>query len=265
MDIYDSHNHSLFSFDSETAIEDKCKYAIDNGIQGFCLTEHFSMDDLDVSYGYMDYARYSQEIDRCREKYGNELWLGRGMEIGEPHLDKCRSQLDKAVAKMELDFIIGSVHNIGSSKLRLYLQGKSNEELYHDYFAEILAMVQKADFDVVGHLDLAKRYAFKELGNYDFAAFRDILTEILTEVIRRGKGIEINTSGWRNAVDEPHPSLEVLQLYHELGGKYITIGSDAHDTKNMASYFTQAADLLKQAGFQEYHYYVQRMPVAVKL
>ncbi len=223
------------------------------------------MDDLDVSYGYMDYARYSQEIDRCREKYGDKLWLGRGMEIGEPHLDKCRSLLDKAVEEMNLDFIIGSVHNIGSVKMRLFLQGKSNEELYHDYFAEILTMVQKADFDVVGHLDLAKRYAFKELGNYDFAAFRDILTEILTEVIRQGKGIEINTSGWRNAVDEPHPSLEVLQLYHELGGKYITIGSDAHDTKNMASYFTQAADLLKQAGFQEYHYYVQRMPVAVKL
>lgn len=265
MEIFDQHNHSSFSFDSDTSVEEKCRGAIKLGLAGICLTEHFSVDELDVSFGYLDYGAYHRQVEECREKYGDMLWLGRGMEIGEPHLDKCRRELDRQVSGMELDLIIGSVHNIGSRKLRLFQQGKSRQELYRDYFKEMLAMVRTADFDVVGHLDLAKRYAFKELGSYAPDEFADLLKELLGEIITRQKGIELNTSGWRNDVGEPYPSLEVLKMYRQLGGRYITIGSDAHDAANIAGDFERAVQLLQAAGFTEYYRYEKRRPCLVRL
>ena len=84
------------------------------------------------------------------------------------------------------------------------MQEKTKAEVYATYFNEVLSMVQTARIDVVGHLDLMKRYAFSLFGNYSFADYENVLTQILQCVISRGIGIEINTSGWRNAVQEPY-------------------------------------------------------------
>lgn len=87
----------------------------------------------------------------------------------------------------------------------------------------------------------------------------------MLEIVRRGKGIELNTSGWRNAVGEPYPSPEVLKLYRRLGGRYITIGSDAHNAENMAGDFRRAARLLQAVGFTEYYLYEKRRAYPVSL
>ena len=131
------------------------------------------------------------------------------------------------------------------------MQEKKKAEVYATYFNEVLSMVQTARIDVVGHLDLMKRYAFSLFGNYSFADYENVLTQILQCVISRGIGIEINTSGWRNAVQEPYPSREVLQLYKRLGGIYITIGSDAHTAEHLATDFLRAQEILRQCGFTE--------------
>ena len=54
----------------------------------------------------------------------------------------------------------------------------------------------------------------------------EIVEEILRQVIRRGKGIEINTTA--GTLTEPLPSLEILKTYRRLGGEIVTTGSDAH-------------------------------------
>lgn len=126
-------------------------------------------------------------------------------------------------------------------------------------------MAKCADIDVVGHLDLAKRYGHPVFGAYDFARHRQEIAELLQVVADRGIGIELNTSGFRNSVGIPYPSLEILTLYRSLGGKYVTLGSDAHESKHLAADFPQAAALLKQAGFREYYCYSARIPQAVPI
>ena len=175
----DMHTHSRYSFDSFFEPEDQCEAALQVGLGGLCFTEHFSMDELDVSYDFLEYSQYRQAITNCQQKYKGRLWIGCGLEIGEPHLNKCCQQLDKARQNMDLDFVIGSVHNIGSVTLIDYLKaGRSKDEYYHDYFAEVLQMVQVADIDVVGHLDLAARYGFDEIGDYNFEQYKPVLTII---------------------------------------------------------------------------------------
>ncbi len=263
MCLTDMHVHSTFSFDGQSSIQQECHAAYKNGLQGICFTEHFSMDELDVSYNILNYTDYYKKVCNQQKNYANKLWIGCGLEIGEPHLEKYKVALKRAIQNIQLDFIIGSIHNIYSKKLRLFMNKKNKDEIYQAYFQEILHMVEISDIDVIGHLDLAKRYVFAEHGNYDFFRYRETIKKILQCAIMRGIGIELNTSGWRNAVNETYPSAKILSLYKELGGKYITLGSDAHDNKNIGHDFIRAKNVLQMIGFKETYRYCNRTAIAL--
>ena len=51
---------------------------------------------------------------------------------------------------------------------------------------------------------------------------------ILQHVVARGKGIEINTNPLRKGRIEPNPPAIVVNWFRELGGQYLTVGSDSH-------------------------------------
>lgn len=58
-------------------------------------------------------------------------------------------EINSQMRNMDLDFIIGSVHNINSVKLRTYMQNKNKKEIYNDYFNEIYKLVKYADIEVI--------------------------------------------------------------------------------------------------------------------
>ncbi len=257
----DFHVHSKFSFDGKDYLEDICQEAIYKNLAEICFTEHFDVDPKDVSYGVLNYKKYYDTIEKCKVKYEGKIKIRCGLEIGEPHLSAYISDLKTELKSMNLDFIIGSVHNLNSVKLRLTMPNKEKNQIYEDYFKEILQMVKTADIDIIGHLDLMKRYAFSEYGNYDFYYFKDLLQQILQVAVERKIGIEINTSGYRNAVKEAFPKLEILQLYKKLGGEIITIGSDSHSCRDVFSYCEKAYDLLRKAGFLYFYTFNQRKAI----
>lgn len=261
----DYHHHSKFSFDGIDTLEAICETAINHNLNEICFTEHFDVDPLDVSYGVLDYNKYHDCIEKCKEKYNYQLIIKRGLEIGEPHLIPYLQKLNNELSKMNLDFIIGSVHNINSVKLRLTMPHKSSQQIYEDYFNEILAMVKIADIDVIGHLDLMKRYAFNDYGNYKFNEYQQVIKKILTIAIKRNIGIEINTSGLRNSVHEIYPKEEILHLYKKLGGEIITIGSDSHSCKDCFSFCEVGYQLLKDNGFKYIYTFSQREPIRYHL
>lgn len=261
----DYHHHSKFSFDGKDFMEDICKSAIEKNLSEICFTEHFDVDPKDVSYGFLDYEKYHETIEMCRQKYGDKLKIKRGLEIGEPHLSLYVKDLERELSKMNLDFIIGSVHNLNSVKLRLTMPGKDVEQIYKDYFTEILSMVKVADIDVIGHLDLMKRYAFKEYGNYNFKDFEEVIIEILQIAIKRNIGIELNTSGFRNSVKEIYPKIEVIKLYKKLGGEIVTIGSDSHSCVDTFSGCEEGYNILKKIGFKYIYTFENRKPIKHEL
>lgn len=257
----DYHHHSRFSFDGKDCIEDICKVAVEKNLSEICFTEHFDVDPKDVSFGFLDYKKYHDTVEQCKIKYGNKLKIRCGLEIGEPHLKAYVNDLKQELAKMKLDFIIGSVHNLNSVKLRLTMPGKNVKEFYQDYFQEIMEMVKTADIDVIGHLDLMKRYAFNEYSNYDFIDFEEIIRVILQTAIERNIGIEINTSGLRNSVKEIYPKKEIVKLYRELGGEIVTIGSDSHSCKDTFSGCEVGYEMLTELGYKYIYTFEERKSI----
>jgi histidinol-phosphatase (PHP family) len=68
-------------------------------------------------------------------------------------------------------------------------------------------------------------------------------------MIKRQMALEINTSGFRQSPGRTYPDQELVRLYRELGGKMISIGSDAHRADDLGSGCWQALSMAQKIGF----------------
>lgn len=266
--MFDCHIHSNFSGDSEMSVETACEKAISLGLDGIVFTDH-----LDFDYpGYpdetftIDFTNYLSYLDKAKSRYIGRLKLVKGIEVGiQPHV------LDKSlevVSSHPFDHVIASVHIIDKQDpyTNDYFIGKTKNEAYIRYLEEVLYSVKNFNnYDIVGHIGYLRRY-----GSYDDRSLRqcdysDLLDSILKQVVISGKGIEINSSGYRNKLGSPIPDYDIVSRFKELGGEIISIGSDAHYPEHIAHDFKIVEDKLKEIGFKHTVHFEDRRPVFDKL
>ena len=116
------------------------------------------------------------------------------------------------------------------------------------------------DFDVLGHIDYVIRYGKEKERAYSYHKYADVIDEILKTLIHNGKGLELNTAGWKYGLSFAHPHPDILKRYRELGGEILTVGSDGHKPEHIAYDFHRINDLLKECGFKYYTEFRQRKP-----
>ena len=92
-----------------------------------------------------------------------------------------------------------------------------------------------------------------------------MIDEILRSIIDKGRGIELNTAGFKYGLGHPNPTEEILKRYHSLGGEIITVGADAHKPGHVAYDFDKVPDILKDAGFKYYTVFENRIPHFLKI
>ena len=93
--------------------------------------------------------------------------------------------------------------------------------------------------------------------------YQPIMTEILATLAANGKALEINTSGLRTPTGFLLPTVEYVRKFRELGGKYITLGSDAHVPEHMAVGMKEGIAAAKEAGFTAATVFISREPVEI--
>ena len=196
----------------------------------------------------------------------DKISLGFGVEIGlQPHL---KERIQEYISSYPFDFIIGSSHLLHGQDPYdgTMFEGQDEAKLYREYFECELENVKIIDqFDVYGHLDYIVRYGPHTNKYYTYEKYADLIDETLKLLISKGKGIEINTAGIAYGLGTPHPVIEIVKRYHELGGEIITIGSDAHSTDRLIYRFDLAEDMLKDCGYTYYTIFNKRKPEFIKL
>lgn len=215
----------------------------------------------------------------------------------------CVDYYRELAGKYPFDFVIGSTHILEELDPYYpeYWETHGAGEGMRAYFSSILDNIDSYDmFQVYGHLDYLVRYLPVEMGktagqageqanpvsgfdgtashacaststrektekNYRVMDYIDLLEPILKKLIHGGRGIELNTAGYKYGLPFAHPHAEVLKLYRQLGGEILTIGSDAHAPKHLAYDFGRAGELLTGLGFRYYTVYRERKPVFLPL
>jgi histidinol-phosphatase (PHP family) len=236
--ICDMHVHTKYSCDSDAELEAYCLEAIKKGISAICFTEHVDYNVNDYGYGYYSADEFFADFLHVKEKYGAELDILCGVEFSEPHL--YQDELSK-YANMPYDYILGAVHYVYSDIFIGQMPGAgiSAEVCYEHYWDEILSAVKVGGFDCLGHIDFPKRYYNKIIID------SDKLHEICSVMVRNDICLEINTSSLRKNIEESMPDREILSIYKSCGGKYITVGSDAHSTSELAADYSYAKNLIE--------------------
>ena len=103
-----------------------------------------------------------------------------------------------------------------------------------------------------------KDYNGRSLTIYNYA---DYIDEILRYLIEHGKGLEVNTAGFKYGLGFAHPHPDILKRYKELGGEIITIGADGHKPEHIAYDFYKISAILKGCGFKNYTEFRKRKPI----
>ncbi|MDO4796481.1 MAG: histidinol-phosphatase HisJ family protein [Coriobacteriales bacterium] len=272
--LADYHVHCMFSDDSwyipEKVVEDAWK----NNLEEICFTDH-------VDYGVkpdweealsakvmegqrvvnVDYAAYFPCIADLRERWADRIRVKAGLEFGvQTHTVGQFSALWERWAN-ELDFVLLSIHQVGDLEFWTgeFQQGRSQEIYNRAYYQELYDVATSfAHWSVLAHVDLIKRY--DPAGILDFPANRDLVAATLEHTIAQGKGIELNTSSVRYGLTDSQPAREILELYRDLGGTIITLGSDSHAPEHLGAYIRHFQHYLASLGFEGFCTYDKMVP-----
>ncbi|NIV30150.1 MAG: PHP domain-containing protein, partial [Anaerolineae bacterium] len=168
---FDLHVHSTCSVDGKSSVEEYARQAKALGLAevGFC--EHVDLDPRDMGYSYMDPGRYTREITAARAAVP-DVRLLQGVEI------TYQSGIEHTVLEWQedhpWDYVVASVHMVDYADgwaiisepgaMGAYFAGHSQRQAYGPYFTELLRAVQSGLGDVLGHLDLVKRFGVRQYG-----------------------------------------------------------------------------------------------------
>ena len=259
--LYDMHLHSQNSHDSKAPISEIAKASIDKGISGFAVTDH-----CDIQYYNPAIVESSiRETEKVKEEYSGKVKILKGIEIGEALWNKAYTK--EILEKYDYDVVISSVHAVKYKEYTApysiidFAQLTENEldEYIKNYFDQVLQMLKEVDFDIMAHLTCPFRYI---IGKYridvDIKKYKDQISAILNYIIENSITMEINTSGINTTFNELMPQSWIIEMFKEKGGKYISLGSDAHTPENLAKGFENTIFMLKSLGFDGYCYYENR-------
>ncbi len=272
MILADYHLHTDFSSDSNTPMELMVENAIDRGLKTICFTDHMDLDyPVQIVNGVtfdfqLDINRYVNKISEVKKIYSDKIEIFSGIELGmQPYLaDRYRNVLKD----YDFDFILSSSHLIYGVDpyYKEFWDEHDTDTVYREYFEEISENVKNfSDFNVYGHIDYIVRYGPERNAFYTYEKFADVIDYALKTIIENGKGIEVNSSGFKYKLGFPHPQTDVLRRYRELGGEIITIGSDAHVPEFISYEFETVREILLSVGFKYYTTFCKRLSKFHKL
>lgn len=242
--IFDTHMHCQYSIDSKMTIDDALAAAKEQNI-GMIITEHWDEDYPTNPEAFVfDIEDYFAKFGPYRN---HNLLLG--IEIGMQENTAANDNL--LGQKYPFDFILGSMHCVNRRDLyeeKTY-DGKTKQQAVEEFLQATLANLKLHDnFDSFAHIDYMCRYMPYGDKELRYAEAAGLFDEVFKMLISMDKAIEINT----RRLDSPEAVKTLLVLYkryRELGGRYATLGSDAHYKEhvgrrlNIAREIAEAADL----------------------
>ena len=273
--IADYHVHCMFSDDSWYPPEQVCEDAWRLNLDEICFTDH-------VDYGIkpdwdqallakvlggermlnVDYDAYFPCIEALRSEWEGRLTVRAGLELGvQTHtIPRYNALWDRWGSR--LDFVLLSIHQVGDLEFWTgeFQEGRTQDEYNHAYYQELYDVSATFEhWSVLAHLDLIKRY--DPVGAQGFPHNRELIAATLEHAIAQDKGIELNTSSVRYGLDGSQPAREILELYRDLGGTIVTLGSDSHKPEHLGAYLRHFQHYLASLGFEGFYTYDHMTPV----
>jgi len=248
----DYHMHTTYS-DGRRNLGEYAAEAEKKKIDEIGFSDHIYLKKRDWSMDHADLPKYVNEINTLKKRH--QVSIKTGLEVD--FMPYGMEDLMQVIKPWDFDYLIGSIHHINhwlidSEREIEEWKKRDVDEVNRQYFSLVQTMANTQLFDIVGHLDLTKKFNHRPKNDLS-----DLLLETVQAIGKSGMCIEINTSGLRRPCREAYPSQQLLKMCFDKGIP-ITFGSDAHTPEDVGAGFDKAIDAVKQVGYVEITRFTQR-------
>lgn len=267
--MVDLHIHTDNSFDGNHSAMFLCEEAVHKGLRSIAFTDHMDVDLYEEHHLDVRQVQSFFEVAKARSAFKGKMLVIQGIELGQGTYNMPLAE--KMIERFDYDYIIGSIHELRGkpdfSELKYdEMTADEIDKLLEQYFIEELTLAQWGHFDTLAHLTYPLRYI---VGNYglsvDISKFSDIIDRIFMTLIAKGKALEINTSGLRQKIGDTMPNEAVIRRFRELGGEFVTIGSDAHFAKDVGAGIRRGMEIAENCGFKYITLFQRREPIPIPI
>lgn len=264
----DYHLHSSISADSTTSPLQQIKRAEALGLDEICFTEHLEIHFYRGEDWHVDLHDYQE---RFAQLTSSSVKIKFGIEAGIALAAEYFPELEHELRSVRCDFVLASAHSVNDIDPfdPAFYEGKTIDHVFRDYISSILAGLKQLNPDLyssVGHIDFPAKGAHSEKDSrlfYHYAS--DEIDALFRYIIPLGKCIEVNTATYRNLGQREVPGEDWLRRYVQLGGEFITLGSDAHSPEYIHYRLDDAAEMARRAGIKYYATFDRMRPVFHKI
>ena len=265
----DYHVHTKHSMDCDMLVDTLCEAALHAGVDEICITDHTEFGHPDAGADVPpNIPEWLADIQRARKKYP-ALSIRSGIEIGDNPL--IREQIQAWHLALPVDFLLLSLHLVDNEDpyKESFFAGKEQKIVYRRYVEAKLesALAWRPDmFDSFAHIGYCAKFAPYPVQSRPlrWRHAPDAFDALFTYLAENGKAIEVNTSGMRS-MGECLPDRELLMRFHEKGGEFVTLGSDAHRPEHVGKDIEHARMLAKACGLRYFLTFAERQPTPVLL
>ncbi len=256
--LFDSHVHSYASPDSHMDPAEAI-FILRGKNMGVTFTEHVDYvtpvdkadpGTADAPRDERDYLADILIYPSRYEKYrADDVLLGLEMSLTKAfaHLN------EQTVKEYDYDFIIGSVHLVDGYDIYFdYFDQPRYEDHYRRYLTysrEVVAV--SGYFDSFGHIDYISRVSPLTEKNVWYERYAEEYDALLGLLAERDTALEINTRRLGDA-SAVNCWLGICKRFNELGGKFVTAGSDAHDKPQLGINFDKAKQIAEEEAADKY-------------
>ncbi len=246
------HNHTYFSDGADTPAEFLRQARLQQvDILGFA--DHYFKESATATTA-PDWAMQPQNLQTYFEVLeqmkaeSKDVEVRIGLEFD--WLDGSAAWLAPVAQDSRLDYTIGSVHYVGGESIdtdERYWSQRSQEErdaTIMCYWKTVREMAESGLFDIVGHVDLVKKFAI-----YPSCDVTPLIREALDAIKAANMVLELNTSGWHKTCAECYPAEDILRaaFHREIP---VTLSADAHKASFLCTHFARGLELLSRVGYR---------------
>ncbi len=265
MQHFNLHTHSVFS-DGKSSMKEMVDEAVRQGLHTLGISDHSMVPfPSKVSIQNDKVDDYINSLNELKTNYKDVITILCSMEM--EFIPGIVTNFQKTKDELGLDYLIGSVHLVGNDPERLWFIDGKYIEPYDEglrdffegdikkgvraYFNQVNTMIETEKFDIIGHFDKIKMNARGRYFQEDDKWYYDMVLETLDLIKEHDLIVEINTRGiYKQRYNGFYPSEWLFKRMRELNVP-VVISSDAHQYWEMTSFFAEAEEALKNAGYKE--------------
>ena len=231
------------------------------GFKGIIVTCHAPMPDgysQHIRMGIDDFDRYVGMVKEAADEWRGRLDVRLGLE--SEYVPGYEWWVEELHRRARFHYVLGSVHQHAGEYLQTHFRGDW-PDFQRTYFRHLAEAAETGLYDTISHPDLVKN---QNPGEWDRTRVMDDILRTLDRIARAGTAMELNTSGRNKAVREMNPGPEILAAMCERRIP-VVLGADAHEPRRVGDYYAEAMRLLREVGYEEVSFFLDRQRQAVRI